>query len=167
MKKLVLSLALLAITAGAASAQNKLQTLSNASAATSSSTAIATPTPVVNLTTDNVVFKNDNHDFGSIPEGPAVEHVFTFTNTGKEPLVIERVQPSCGCTAPDWTKEPIAPGKTGMVKATYGTQGRPGHFEKNMTVFTNAGVKMVSFKGNVEKAPETSVPQNSSLMRTN
>jgi hypothetical protein len=54
-----------------------------------------------------------------------------------------------------------------MVKATYGTQGRPGHFEKNMTVFTNAGTKMVSFKGSVEKAPETSVPQNGSLMRTN
>jgi len=88
-------------------------------------------------------------------------------NTGKEPLIIQRVQPSCGCTTPDWTKEPIAPGKTGMVKASYGTQGRPGHFEKSLTVFSNAGTKMLTIKGTVEKAPETSVPQNNSMIRTN
>lgn len=139
-----------------ANAQEKKQTISTQPAKSATT-----------LTPDNVSFKSESYDFGTISEGPAAEHVFTFTNTGKEPLVIERVQPSCGCTAPDWSKEPIAPGKTGMVKATYGTQGRPGHFEKNMTVFTNAGTKMVSFKGTVEKAPETSVPQNGSLMRTN
>lgn len=167
MKKLVLSLALLAITAGAASAQEKKK-LVVADAKLPISEAAAKPAAApTTLTTDNIVFQNDNHDFGTIPEGPSAEHVFILTNTGKEPLIIERVQPSCGCTAPDWTKEPIQPGKTGMVKATYGTQGRPGHFEKNMTVFTNAGAKMVSFKGDVEKAPETSVPQNSSLMRAN
>ncbi len=124
-------------------------------------------TAATSLTVDNIAFSSDNFDFGTIEEGPAADHVFTFTNTGKEPLIIQRVQPSCGCTTPDWTKEPIAPGKSGMIKASYGTQGRPGHFEKTMTVFTNAGTKTVSFKGNVEKAPETSVPQNSSMMRTN
>jgi hypothetical protein len=54
-----------------------------------------------------------------------------------------------------------------MIKASYGTQGRPGHFEKTLTVFSNAGTKMLSFKGTVEKAPESSVPQNTSMMRTN
>jgi hypothetical protein len=139
MKKTILSLAMLALFAGTASAQEKQQTITTQKMETKAPT----------LTVDNLAFKNDSYDFGTIPEGPSAEHVFTFTNTGKEPIVIERVQPSCGCTAPDWTKEPIAPGKTGMVKATYGTQGRPGHFEKNMTVFTNAGTRVVTFKGTV------------------
>lgn len=160
MKKAILSFALLALTAGVSFAQDKKQTISTQPAAAEAKAATA-------LSPDNVKFTSETHDFGTIPEGPSAEHVFTFTNTGKEPVVIERVQPSCGCTAPDWTKEPIAPGKTGMVKATYGTQGRPGYFEKNMTVFTNAGIKTVNFKGTVEKAPETSVPQNGSLMRAN
>ena len=158
MKKIILSFALLSLAAGAAVAQDKKNVIS-----TQATPAAATTT----LTPENVAFKSDTYDFGSIEEGPAAEHVFVFTNTGKEPLVIQRVQPSCGCTTPDWTKEPVAPGKTGMIKASYGTQGRPGHFEKTMTVFTNAGTKMVTFKGSVEKAPESSVPQNSSVMRAN
>ena len=113
-------------------------------------------------------FREESFDFGEIAEkaGP-VTHQFEFTNLSNRPVKIFNVKPSCGCTTPEWTKEPVAPGKTGIIKASYGTQGRPGHFEKTMTVFTNAGTKMVSFKGNVEKAPESSVPQNSSVMRTN
>lgn len=160
MKKFVLSFAIVACSVSAAFAQEKTATII-ANAPVSNTPAASTLTP------DNMAFTSDNFDFGSLEEGAAADHVFTFTNTGKEPLVIQRVQPSCGCTTPDWTKEPIAPGKTGMIKASYGTQGRPGKFEKTMTVFTNAGTKMVSFKGNVEKAPETSVPQNTSMMRTN
>ncbi len=155
MKKTFLTLALVAVCGGMAFAQEAQKVSASPEAHKTS------------LTPDNIDFKSASYDFGTIPEGPAAEHVFMFKNTGKEPIIIQRVQPSCGCTAPDWTKEPIAPGKTGMVKATYGTQGRPGHFEKMMTVFTNAGVKTVSFKGTVEQAPTTSVPQNGSIMRTN
>lgn len=158
MKKTILSVAVLFCITGAAFAQDKKQTISTQTAPAAAATT---------LTPENVAFKSDTYDFGSIEEGPSADHVFTFTNTGKEPLIIQRVQPSCGCTTPDWTKEPVAPGKTGMIKASYGTQGRPGHFEKTMTVFTNAGTKMLTFKGTVEKAPESSVPQNSSMMRTN
>lgn len=158
MKKLVLSFAILAFSASAALAQG---------ASATQAAPVAPATASATLTPDNIAFKNEVYDFGSIEEGPAADHVFTFTNTGKEPLIIQRVQPSCGCTTPDWTKEPVAPGQTGMIKASYGTQGRPGPFEKTMTVFTNAGTKMVTFKGTVEKAPETSVPQNTSMMRTN
>jgi len=158
MKKAILSFAILAMASGAVLAQDKKQVISSA----------GTPAAAAStLSPDNIVFKSDNFDFGTLEEGPAAEHVFTFTNTGKEPLLIQRVQPSCGCTTPDWTKEAVAPGKTGMIKASYGTQGRPGPFEKTMTVFTNAGTKMVTFKGNVEKAPESSVPQNNSMMRAN
>ena len=159
MKKIILSFALTAMVASAAFAQEKKQVIN--------SQGVSPETQATTLTPDNIAFKSDSYDFGTVEEGPAAEHVFTFTNTGKEPLIIQRVQPSCGCTTPDWTKEPIAPGKTGMIKSSYGTQGRPGHFEKTMTVFTNAGTKMVTFKGTVDKAPESSVPQNGSMMRTN
>lgn len=154
MKKIILSCALLMLVGGVVNAQEKKQAAAPAAAQST-------------LTPDNISFKADSYDFGTIEEGPAAEHIFTFTNTGKEPIEIQRVQPSCGCTTPDWTKDPVAPGKTGMIKASYGTQGRPGPFEKTMTVFTNAGTKMVTFKGTVEKAPDTSVPQNSSVMRSN
>ena len=157
MKKLLFSLSILLAASGAAMAQDK-------------AVKVSTPTPAAattTLTVDNLLFKTDNHDFGTLEEGGAADFVFQFKNTGKEPLIIQRVQPSCGCTTPDWTKEPIAPGKTGMVKASYGTQGRPGHFEKSLTVFSNAGTKMLTIKGTVEKAPETSVPQNNSMIRTN
>jgi len=155
MKSIIFALALSVVTTGAAFAQAKEQLKEPAKAAATT------------LTPENLQFVSDNHDFGIIPEGPNAEYVFQFKNTGKEPIVISRVQPSCGCTVPDWSKDPILPGKTGFVKASYGSQGRPGHFEKSMTVFSNAGTKMVSFKGTVEKAPEASVPANSSMIRTN
>lgn len=155
MKHLILTLALAAAatTGSFAQAQNKEQ--------------LNAPAKATTLTPDNLQFVNDTHDFGTVTEGSPADYVFQFKNTGKEPLVITKVQPSCGCTIPDWTKDPIMPGKTGYVKASYSTQGRPGHFEKNMTVISNAGTKMVTFKGNVEKAPETSVPANGSMMRSN
>src|SRR6187399_1621497 len=135
MKKIVLSCAFLTLLGSVGYAQDKKQATPAAATATTT------------LTPENISFKSESYDFGNIEEGPAAEHVFTFTNTGKEAIVIQRVQPSCGCTTPDWTKDPIGPGKTGMIKASYGTQGRPGPFEKTMTVFTNAGTKMVTFKG--------------------
>ena len=158
MKKAIITLALFAVYGGAAFAQDKKQVIT---------APVAPATVSTTLTTENMKFQSESHDFGTIEEGPAADYIFTFTNTGKEDLVIQRVQPSCGCTTPDWTKEPVKPGESGMIKASYGTQGRPGPFEKTMTVFTNAGTKMVSFKGVVEKAPETSVPQNNSMIRTN
>ncbi|MEO6830763.1 MAG: DUF1573 domain-containing protein [Chitinophagaceae bacterium] len=158
MKKIIFSLSILTLLTTSAFAQEQKQVIKAPIAATTASST---------LTPDDVKFGSESYDFGNVEEGPAAEHVFTFTNNGKENLVIQRVQPSCGCTTPDWSKDPIPPGKTGMIKASYGTQGRPGHFEKSMTVFTNAGTKMVTFKGTVEKAPDTSVPENNSLMRTN
>lgn len=119
------------------------------------------------LTTDNMAFQKDSHDFGTLAEGGAADFIFQFKNTGKEPLIIQKVQPSCGCTTPDWTKEPILPGKTGIVKASYGTQGRPGPFTKTLSVISNAGTKVLTITGTVEKAPSTSVPENNSMMRTN
>lgn len=88
--------------------------------------------PVIN-------FSVKEYDFGQINEQDGkVTHVFEFTNTGSSPLLIQRVQASCGCTTPDWTKTPIEPGKKGTVTATYNPQGRPGSFNKQITVYSNA-----------------------------
>lgn len=138
-----------------------------ATATTSFAQQKTTTAAASSLTVENIAFKSDTHNFGKLGEGDAAVHVFEFKNTGKTPIVIDRVQASCGCTTPDWTKAPVAPGKTGIVKASYGTQGRPGAFDKTLTVFSNAGTKVLTIKGSVDKAPETSVPQNSSMMRTN
>jgi hypothetical protein len=114
-----------------------------------------------------MAFSSENHNFGSIAEGPAADYTFTFRNTGKEPIILQKVQPACGCTAADYTKEPILPGKEGYVKASYSTQGRPGPFTKTIAVMSNAGAKTLTFTGTVEKAPTSSVPANGSMMRNN
>lgn len=85
-----------------------------------------------------ITFQNEIHDFGEIVEGKVATHEFVFTNTGNAPLIIQNVQASCGCTSPFWTKEPIMPGKTGTVKASYNSEGRPGPFHKSLTVTSNA-----------------------------
>ncbi len=111
-------------------------------------------------------FKNEDHSFGNIPEGPAVSYDFEFVNISKEPIVLSNVQASCGCTTPTWPKEPIAPGKSSKITATYSTQGRPGPFTKTITVTSNAGSKVLKISGTVEKAPESSVPtNNNSIMK--
>ncbi|RYZ55128.1 MAG: DUF1573 domain-containing protein [Sphingobacteriales bacterium] len=111
-------------------------------------------------------FKSEIHDFGNIRQNVPAEVEFTFKNTGKEPIILQRVQASCGCTTPSYSKDPILPGKTGSVKASYNAAAA-GNFNKSITVFSNIGTKVLTIKGNVEKAPESSVPQNSSMIKTN
>ena len=83
-------------------------------------------------------------DFGKFSEKePVVSCVFSFTNVGDAPLVINQAMPSCGCTVPEFTKQPIQPGEKGEIKVTYNGQGKfPGHFKKSITVRTNAKVEM-------------------------
>jgi hypothetical protein len=96
-------------------------------------------------------FEKDNHDFGSVPEGTMATYEFKFKNTGTQPVIIANVQASCGCTTPDWTKTPVLPGKYGVVKAMYSSAGRPGVFNKTVTVTSNAATPstVLSIKGNV------------------
>lgn len=93
------------------------------------------------------------HDFGEIKEasGP-VTHTFVISNQGDMPLVITRVIASCGCTTPEWTKEPIAPGKTGDIKITFDPAGRPGPFAKTISVYSNGktGSFLFSIRGDVK-----------------
>ena len=75
---------------------------------------------------------------------PVVSCTFTFTNIGDAPLVIHQAVASCGCTVPEYTKEPIMPGKKGTIKVTYNGTGKyPGHFKKSITLRTNAKTEMV------------------------
>lgn len=108
-----------------------------------------------------IIFKEESYNFTEVPEGPQVTHEFKFTNTGKEPLILTNVRASCGCTTPSWPKEPILPGKDGAILVTYNTQGRPGAFNKSITITSNADTpdKIIYIKGEVVKAePEKSVP---------
>ena len=110
------------------------------------------------------------HDFGTIYEEDGdVSCEFIITNTGNAPLEITRVTASCGCTTPDWTKTPIESGKKGTVKATYRAKGRPGKFEKTVSIFTNAQEApfVVRIKGEVisKKTVEMKVKQHDLLGR--
>ena len=106
----------------------------------------------------NISFASEVHDFGKFKEadGP-VTYKFEFTNTGSQPLMIKQVQASCGCTSPAWSKEPVLPGKTGFISATYNPQSRPGPFSKTISVVTNATTpnKVLTIKGEVEAKPRT------------
>lgn len=99
-----------------------------------------------------VKFNKNVHDYGSVKEEVEVAlSEFEFTNTGKTPVVIQRVITSCGCTTPSYTREPVLPGKKGKVKVAYNTIHRPGTFRKNVRVYTNVPdtVYTLTIKGHV------------------
>ncbi len=84
-----------------------------------------------------ITFNENMYDFGTIKEGELVNYKFKFTNTGKAPLLITNASASCGCTVPNWPKEPIGPGKTGEIDVTFNSEGKPNHAEKTVTVTAN------------------------------
>jgi len=99
-----------------------------------------------------ITFKETEFDFGKFPEERGkVSHTFEFTNTGGEPLIINNVRSSCGCTVTDWSKKPIQPGEKGYIKATYNASHRPGKFTKTITVSSNAvnSVEVLRVRGEV------------------
>lgn len=93
----------------------------------------------------DIKFDKTTHNFGTFSENnPIVSCVFTFTNVGNAPLVIHQAIASCGCTVPEFTQEPVMPGKKGTIKITYNGTGKyPGHFKKSITLRTNAKVEMM------------------------
>jgi hypothetical protein len=97
-------------------------------------------------------FTKKEHNFGTIKEEiGSVATQFEFTNNGDSPLTILRVAASCGCTTPTYSKEPILPGKKGVINAEYSTVRRPGTFNKTIRVYTNVPdtVYVLTIKGNV------------------
>ena len=84
-----------------------------------------------------IEFVETNHDFGKIVQGEKISYYFTYKNTGNNPLIVSQVQPACGCTVPDWTREPVAPGKEGRVEVLFNSEGRDGMQHKYVTVVSN------------------------------
>ena len=99
---------------------------------------------------DSIIFTALVYDYGNIEVGSPGKSVFKFTNNMKTALVINNVKPSCGCTIANWPKEPILPGKTGVIKLNYNTK-IPGTFNKTITVSSNAknATVILRIKGNV------------------
>jgi hypothetical protein len=96
-------------------------------------------------------FTESEFDFGDIQPDSKVRHTFTFTNTGKSPLLIEDAVASCGCTTPSWTKEPIAPGAQGKMEVQFDSRGKQGIVNKQVAVRANTQptVTTIFIKGNV------------------
>jgi len=100
----------------------------------------------------HISFEKESYSFGKIEEakGP-VSYTFSFTNTGSEPLVLQSVLPSCGCTTPEWSRKPVEPGGKGFIKATFNPAGRKGPFDKSIKINSNniGGVVSLRFNGEV------------------
>ena len=96
-------------------------------------------------------FKEKSIDFGDINQGDKVEHTFVFTNNGDTPLVISNVAVTCGCTAPNWPKQPIAPGATGELKVVFNSAGKMGKQNSVVRIYSNASepIEKVSLISNV------------------
>lgn len=82
-------------------------------------------------------FDAERFDFGMLTEGERVSHMFYFKNTGKRPLIISAAEGSCGCTVPEYPKDPIAPGESGVIKVTFNSERKQGKQEKTITIVTN------------------------------
>lgn len=109
-------------------------------------------TPVERPDAPHIIFDMLDKDFGTINEGEMVEVLYTFKNSGGSDLVVSNVQAGCGCTIPDWPKDPIRPGKSGIIKAKFDSNGRQGKNEKHITVMSNAveGDVLLKFHGEVK-----------------
>lgn len=101
----------------------------------------------------SISFANMEHDFGTIKQDSENKYVFSFTNTGKEPLLIENAQGSCGCTVPNYPKEPIAPGGKGEIEVVYKPGKQENQQNKTVTVTANTEPKQTTLRisANVQK----------------
>ncbi|GAB4092523.1 DUF1573 domain-containing protein [Flaviaesturariibacter terrae] len=113
---------------------------------------------------DVLQVKEAEFNFGKIPQGKPVFHLFEVQNTGTTPLVLSNVQASCGCTTPEWDKEhPIAPGAKSIIKVGYNAAAG-GSFEKFITISYNGSEsKIIKIKGEVWQAPAGAAPANASI----
>ncbi|GAB3541904.1 DUF1573 domain-containing protein [Spirosoma fluminis] len=95
------------------------------------------------------------YDFGTLTEGDTVEHVFEFTNTGEFPLIINNITASCGCTTPEWPREPVAPGTKSSVRVRFNSRGKGGEQNKTITIFANTDPSMTDLQFRALVKPKT------------
>lgn len=113
-------------------------------------------------TQDVLQLKETEHDFAKIPQGKPVYYIFEIVNTGTQPLKLDDVHASCGCTTPEWSRDPIAPGAAAQIKVGYNAAAE-GPFDKAITITYNGQSKQLKIKGTVWKAPEGAAPTNASV----
>ena len=108
-----------------------------------------------------IEFEKIVHDYGDVPYNGNGECEFRFTNTGNEPLLVQKPKSSCGCTIPSWPKEPILPGESEVIKVTYRTN-RVGNINKTVTVTSNAisnPTVVLRITGRVLEQPTEAMPE--------
>lgn len=107
-----------------------------------------------------ITYDKTEHDFGKVKQGDQVECVFKVTNTGKEPLIIEEAHGSCGCTVPDYPKEPIPPGQTRDIKVKFSSAGKKGAQSKTVTITANTDPiqSVLTIKADVDAPEDGSAP---------
>lgn len=147
MKKIFLSLTCLAFLAACSNpetsgANNSEETVANSESANDPENA-----PVFK-------FEKEAYDFGTITEGQTVTYDFKFRNTGKSPMIISSATATCGCTVPDYPKQPIAPGEEGIIKVLFNSTGKPGMQNKVITITANTvpEITELNILGNVTAA---------------
>ncbi len=144
MKKIILTAALLITVSAVTFAQNEKPAVAAAAATVKSDSPI-------------MKFEKEEFSFGSIKQGDKVEHAFEFVNAGNQPLIISEAHGSCGCTVPEWPKQPLKKGEKGVIKITFNSAGKQGMQDKTITITSNASdsPKVLHIKGNVEAVAVT------------
>jgi hypothetical protein len=134
----------------------------------------STPTPATQVSStqvteaskpasESISLKETEFDFGKIPQGKPVTHIFEFKNIGTTPFALDNVQASCGCTTPEWKKDTIPPGVTSQITVGYNAQN-DGPFTKPVTItYNGTQTKQIIIKGEVWKTPVSSAPENSAV----
>jgi hypothetical protein len=155
MKKAIFTIAAF-ILAAAAYAQDK------AAPAKPVAASQAPATPVDNPNAPEMKFEVEEYNFGTIKQGDKVSYDFKFANSGKDALVISDAHGSCGCTVPQWPKEPVAKGSKGTIHVEFNSAGKQGMQDKTVTITSNAkgGQKVLHLKGNVEAPAPAATPAN-------
>ena len=149
MKKIFLGLSLiLSVSAMTVKAQSLAPTAAKQPATASAAA------PAISVTEKDGVY-----DFGTIPQGTPVTHNFTLKNTGKTPLVLSNVGVTCGCTTPEWPKEPIGPSETSSIKVRFDTKNKSGPQVKTITVYANTepAYSELRLRGIVNAVPKPEV----------
>lgn len=110
----------------------------------------------------SISFAETTFDFGDIDDGELVSHIYKFTNTGSEPLVIKDAKGSCGCTVPKWPKTPIPPGETGEIQVEFNSKGKTGKQSKRVTITANTdpAQTFLTISGNVIGKPKEGEAKN-------
>ncbi len=146
--------------------KKKLKTISSATTAQQTSSISSVTTTVADSSKpapETLSLIETEYDFGKIPQGKPVTHVFEFKNVGTKPFSLDNVQASCGCTTPEWNKDVVAPGAIAKIIVGYNAQNE-GTFTKPVTITYNGNQsKQIIIKGDVWKTPVSSAPENTKI----